>query len=513
MKTKKITNLGLLIFALLIMLCATSTSWATTYYVSKSGSDSNNGTATTTPFLTIKKGLSLVSAGDTINIMAGTYYEALVLQNTGTSSAPITVQNYNGASVTINSGTLRAISLGKTNGAINYYTFKGLTLISTYQSSYSGNVNSGYRYSIDFSSGSWWGVGAPLDSAQPTSGNNGFVLSNCNITGAICFMGHNNTVTGCTINGNGQWSDGIYDSQIVSHHNTITYNKMFGFTNRAVWSHSNTSYNTVSYNTIYNCGSNGNGGSIDFDGAYLPVTNCVANYNTIYNCTSSGNIGIQFENGFNGSAIGNNIYNCTNGIIVINYGLSGGHISYKEYRTVNTGVTIANNIFSNITSSAIALIQAPGNFIYNNTIYKGSGSGRFAIDMTNLGSTEFTSGGNIIQNNIIANSAGGIQALTANGSAPNTIQNNLFYGNASNGTTGTNVVTGNPSFVGPTLAVPNLAIQQGSAAIDTGRTISAVTKDVIGTQRPQGSAYDIGAYELSATGTVQLPPPTNLKVL
>lgn len=512
MKTRKIINLGLLMSALLIMLCTTSTSWATTYYVSKSGSDSNNGTTTTTPFLTIQKGLNIVSAGDTINIMAGTYNEGLVLQATGTSSAPITVQNYNGASVTINSGTSRAIRLGRSNGAINYYTFKGLTLISTYQSSYSGNANTGWNYSIDFSSGSWWGVGAPLDNAQPTSGNNGFVLANCNITGAIGFMGHNNTITNCTINGNGQWANGIFDSNIVSHHNTVTYNEIFGFTNRAFWSSSNSSNDTVSYNTIHGCGSNGNGGCIDFDGAYLPVTNGVANYNTIYDCTSTGNIGIQFEDGFNGTAIGNKIYNCTAGIVAINYGLSGGQIAYAEYRKVNTGITIANNVFANITNSAIGLIQAPGNFIYNNSIYKGSiGSGHYAIDMTNLGSTEFTSGGNIIQNNIIANSAGGIQALTATGSAPNTIQNNLFYSNTSNGPTGTNVVTGNPNFVGPTLASPNLNVQQGSAAIDAGKTVSTVTTDIIGTPRPQGSAYDIGAYEFS--NTVQLSPPANLRAL
>ena len=507
-------HLRVLMLTTFIITCIfsmTSTSWATTYYVSTSGSDSNNGTGTSTPFLTIQNSLNHVSAGDTVNIMAGTYNEALALQNSGTSSAPITVQNYNGATVTINSGTSRAIKLGKTNGAINYYTFKGLTIISTYQSSYSG-ANTGWNYSIDFSSGSWWGYGAPLDSAQSTSGNNGFVVSNCKITGAIGFMGHNNTVTGCTINGNGQWVDGIFDTAIVSHHNTVTYNTIYGFTNRAFHSMTNSSYDTVSYNTVYNCGAGGNGGSIDFDGANVPVTYGVANYNTIYNCTTTGDIGIQFENGFNGTAIGNTIYNCANGIIVINYGLTGGQIAYAEYRNTNANVTIINNVFANISNSAIGLYQAPGNFIYNNSIYNGSnGSSHWAIDMTNLGDQNFTSGNNIIENNIIANSGGGIQALTGNNSGANTIQHNLFYGNAANGTTGTNVVTGNPSFVGPTLTPPNLNIQAGSAAIDAGMTLSQVPTDIAGTPRPQGAGYDIGAYEF-ASGQTPINPPQSLKM-
>ncbi|HTP67160.1 MAG TPA: choice-of-anchor Q domain-containing protein [Geobacteraceae bacterium] len=131
--------------------------------------------------------------------------------------------------------------------------------------------------------------------------------------------------------------------------------------------------------------------------------------------------------------------------------------------------------------------------------------------MTNLGDQNFTSGNNIIENNIIANSGGGIQALTGNNSGANTIQHNLFYGNAANGTTGTNVVTGNPSFVGPTLTPPNLNIQAGSAAIDAGMTLSQVPTDIAGTPRPQGAGYDIGAYEF-ASGQTPINPPQSLKM-
>jgi hypothetical protein len=44
----------------------------------------------------------------------------------------------------------------------------------------------------------------------------------------------------------------------------------------------------------------------------------------------------------------------------------------------------------------------------------------------------------------------------------------------------------------------------GSPAIDAGTT-NAYTTDILGVTRPQGSAFDIGAYEFVAT-----PPPSDL---
>ncbi|MBR0426906.1 MAG: Ig-like domain-containing protein [Clostridia bacterium] len=61
-------------------------------YVSKNGSDSNAGTSSNAPLKTISKGLSKVSAGYTLLINSGTYYEnGLTLSKKGTSSAPIKI--------------------------------------------------------------------------------------------------------------------------------------------------------------------------------------------------------------------------------------------------------------------------------------------------------------------------------------------------------------------------------------------------------------------------------------
>jgi hypothetical protein len=68
------------------------------YYVSPTGNDANPGTATA-PFKTFAKANSLLTAGSTLNIYAGTYTEQLKISKSGTSSDWITVRPLSGAVV------------------------------------------------------------------------------------------------------------------------------------------------------------------------------------------------------------------------------------------------------------------------------------------------------------------------------------------------------------------------------------------------------------------------------
>jgi hypothetical protein len=82
-----------------LLLAATCVSaQAATYYVSTTGSDSASGTLST-PWRTLRKGLTSLRAGDTLLIRGGTYEEVLgggssIKIYPGTSSAGITVRNY-----------------------------------------------------------------------------------------------------------------------------------------------------------------------------------------------------------------------------------------------------------------------------------------------------------------------------------------------------------------------------------------------------------------------------------
>ena len=102
---KSVAFIGILVFAKNI-------NSQTNYYVSSSGSDSNNGLSETSPFLTINKGVSEVTAGGTVFVMNGTYQNSgfgtvdvstntnmnnphvVTINKSGTEGAYITLKNY-----------------------------------------------------------------------------------------------------------------------------------------------------------------------------------------------------------------------------------------------------------------------------------------------------------------------------------------------------------------------------------------------------------------------------------
>jgi parallel beta-helix repeat protein len=93
---------GLLLGGILSPRAAT----AATYYVATDGNDADQGTESR-PFGTIKKGLSVMQAGDTLYLRDGTYNEGIDSQNqtipSGTSwSTPVTIGAYPGETVTLN---------------------------------------------------------------------------------------------------------------------------------------------------------------------------------------------------------------------------------------------------------------------------------------------------------------------------------------------------------------------------------------------------------------------------
>ena len=88
--------------------------------------------------------------------------------------------------------------------------------------------------------------------------------------------------------------------------------------------------------------------------------------------------------------------------------------------------------------------------------------------------------------------------------------NNLFYGAGSPLGVFADSVATNPDFVN--LAANNFQLASGSPAIDAGATVS-LASDYNGVPRPQGTAYDIGAYEYvgpaqaATTPAVSFCPP------
>jgi hypothetical protein len=498
---KKVTAF---IFTISAIILVASSSWATTYYVSTSGNNSNNGTATTTPYQTIQNALNHVAAGDTVNIMSGTYNESLVIMTSGTSTKRITIQPYNSGTVTINSGSNQTVRINSSSPT-GYYTFNSLTFTSTKSST-------GDNYaSVDLGIGSpgWWGWGAPTDNTKAvnddSNGYNGFILDHCTINGSVGFMGHYNIVRYCRLEGNNSSPTGIHDKTVVSHHNLYDHNTVHNYTNRGYWGMANISYTTVSNSTFYNDTNGSSKVGVDFDclaggpGSYNTISN-----NIVYN----QEVGLEFENGLNSTMNANIVYNCNQGIDIINYGANSGTPNGLEYRNVNTNNVVMNNIVYKCTSVAIELICSPGNSVYNNTLDGNSGAFG-AIALINQG-TSFGSSNSIIKNNIITNSSRGVVVESNTNNV--TVTNNLFYNNSSNGTVGTANVLANPLYIDGT--GHNYNLQSSSPAIGKGTAVASVTTDFLGTSRMLSSTYDIGAYAFKTATTVIAPlsAPTGLTV-
>ena len=96
---------GLMVFAACAVLsgrtasAATTTLWVGTTNCSDGGPGSQ-----VNPFCTLKKAASIVTAGQTVLVMSGTYAGGASVTNSGTSGAPIVLSRAPGASVTVTGG-------------------------------------------------------------------------------------------------------------------------------------------------------------------------------------------------------------------------------------------------------------------------------------------------------------------------------------------------------------------------------------------------------------------------
>ena len=148
-------------------------------------------------------------------------------------------------------------------------------------------------------------------------------------------------------------------------------------------------------------------------------------------------------------------------------------------------VAYNNLVWSNADGIVIGYGAPRNNKIYNNTIYAQRDD---CIDIKN------EAVGSIVRNNICWKNAN------------NTVTNN------GSGTIISDHLTTDPKFRNP--ATLDFRLTQGSPAIDGGTSISVVERDYLGIDRPQGSSYDIGAYEWTSQSQDVTAPaaPSNLSI-
>ncbi len=549
-QTLKINRLLLLLFS----ICISFTTYATDYYVSSTGNDSNAGTSSATAWQSLSKvnGFSF-SAGDRIFLEGGKTFSgnlSLGSDDTGSSSNPIVIDSYGTGVATINAGSNTGVYILNTSGI----SVKNLIIKGGWDSgSQSGNNGSGVHLNnnkagniklsfirlsnIDVNGFKNTGIlieGSASDNSK--SGFNDVKLTNClvhdngdngvitaapytssmpwahtNITATYCKFYNNkgfvnkgsHTGSGIILND----VDGGTIERCIAYNNGEN-NDLPGGGPYGIWAWNANNIN-IQYNEAYNNKTKtADGGGFDFDGG---VSNSVMQYNYAHDNAGAG-IGM-FQ--FNGAAPYHNV--------TVRYNISerdGKGIYFWDGTGTLTDVYVYNNVFYASRGPAINAISSLKNVnFYNNILY--TANNNTLIDLSDVngitfkGNDYWTSGGTFKINwgGTNYSSLSAWRSATGQESTNGVSQGYNFdplFTSAGSGTT-----IGNTDLLNTLSAYKLLA---GSPMIDAGLNLKSLfgidmgTKDFYGNNIPAGSGYDIGAYEAGSTTTTPPPPVTSYSI-
>lgn len=228
---------------------------------------------------------------------------------------------------------------------------------------------------------------------------------------------------------------------------------------------------------------------IQLNGNSNIIENNEAYYSNMHGTNPYGGFGISIL-GSNNIVTGNYIHDVPDfGILVEKIG------SYIASDNI-----IEKNTIHNTTAGGVLVAGGSRNVICNNIIYQDIDDiGGNGIRVARLWSNVDPANNEIYHNTVLGNFWHSIHL--ADDAATTEIKNNALLGWTDNGyITGTpasdsgNLKTGVPADLFADATSGRFILLPGSALIDTG-VVVAVANDFIGTARPQGAGYDIGAYE------------------
>ena len=495
-----------LLFLLIVHLSILS--FATNYYVSNAGNDSNNGLTTTQSWKTLGKVNSFTfKAGDKILFNKGnTWAEALTIPSSGTSGSPIVFSSYGSGAMPIITGSDSRDYCISTNNK-SYITIDGLNLVHALGSNYDyGALKIGTATVVGIviknctiENNRKTGIALAASSSALSIKIDSCIVRNNGMFG-ILNSGDFTTgqISNCQINGNGTYTDA--DSQQTSNIQGDLGNlDIFG----------NTIYNAAPGSVTYNA---------QCHGIYVSTPSPSGNYANIHNNIIYGNTtGAGIKCRYN-----SNIYNN------LLYGNQGGQIVTGGNLTTNATYNIHNNIiFNSINGYGSITEDAKGSGtlslnIYNNTLYKTGNA--------YASTTEIYVANNItslsIKNNILygADDHGGINIAVTQSNA--VIDYNLYWkdvqsdavNNYYNGTKYTSLVSWkalgfdahgvnqNPLLVNP---ITDYHLKSTSPAINVGINVGLSTdcegNSILGLP-------DIGAYEYASTTDSEKPVVTEFSI-
>jgi len=472
-------------------------------YIAQTGLGAQNGSSSTDAFAVSffntsgnwGSGAGKISAGDTVHLV-GTITSQLVIQGSGTSGSPVTVLFEAGAKLTAPHWGVDSAGAIYANGK-NYVVIDGGTN-GIIENTDNGDLPSGKTYS------------------QPSTGIfltgcTGFEVKNLTIQNIYLHTYNTNNEAGVgSYSTNGIKASGC--NALSVHHCVMSnmYMAVYVYTESPVTITGNSIYN----NTITACST----ALIVANGASGSAINNTAIYNNdvtmgsnwfdtpdanhidgVHTWTSAGSTQANLK--IYGNYIhGNPSTNCT-GYIFVTDNVSSCYI-YNNLLVGSTNHPAEGYINHNLLSGSVS-------HIYNNTIVglgsTNAGGNGIAVDPSHTGATVY------IKNNIIKSCYVGIYDSSGNttwgGCDYNDYYNCGSVGAWSGGFKNLaqwQVITGGDTH--SIITDPGLdgsyAITSTSPAYNTGVDLSAyLTSDRLGTARPQGAAWDIGASEYLAIKT------------
>lgn len=510
-----------LIFLVVSLCFLNSDIYAAIYHVRTDGHDTASGAndsadASTGAFLTIQKAVNIATiAGDIVTIHAGDYSATVPTITSKASGSP-------GNLITIQAHGSDTVTVGRIYITHNYLKINGLRI----------KGGSGYYIPAVYISGNYvqvtnnymWAKTGSIDATG--NGTYGFYI-----------IGSNATISGNTIEGI-SYAYGTHNSTSSNTLTDTTKNWTVDYTGEKIYNLSKNISGTITSNSTKTVSSNiaqvfANGDTYLIGDTYFIViamagSGNIVDNNIIKNIFYPERI---FDLSGTGNTISNNnIYNIRgialtgihpdifqtvsgsasrNNIIERNYFHDMTNVQIGNLETSSDGNssynwTFRNNVFANIDAPLFAYIGTMK--FYNNTFYHCTSDAIILINASSPNS-EF------VNNIFISNSTSNTTGWWGIGGSPAGIVHKYNYVtkpdySARSGFTETGGVNGgDPKFVAPytdCINNPcNFAIQAGSTAIDKGSTIASFSNDYGDTTRPQGAAWDIGAYEFA--GQYRIP--------
>ncbi len=438
-----------LLFAATLNLVFLRPATAAELYVSSSGSDATSCTQAQ-PCREIRRALTLVHAGDYINVADGSYKGFTVSNLNGTAQARITIRAQ-GSDARILPTTDRSSAENRDN---IYLTFSNFIVID------------------------------------------GFRTSNAPRAGMRIDASHFATVRNCVFGNNGTW--GLFTNH--SNNPLIENNEMYGsVVEHGIYISNSGDNPTLRKNIVHDNNANGihmNGdlsagshGGVVGDGV---ISGALVEANVIYGNGRAGGSGINMD-GIQDSVVQNNLLYNNHASGINAYQIDGGQGPRNVKILHNTIDMPSDGRYAVQVSETTGLITIRNNILYNRNSGRGGLAIGTAADIPNVNSDYNMFGGAAVV---------ALEDWTVRYplSAWQSQGHELHSLTATSAVLFQNAVTF------------DYHLPSGSPAIDSGELIPTVTLDREANSRPSGPGVDIGAHEV-VQGTASLPAPSNLRIV